>query len=141
MKRNRKNVLVIEQSPSLGFVIKTVLNESFNTRVVSNPFDAMDVLSENEISCIILGIDDLNGQAQSFLEHLKSSSLLRSVPLVVLTDIEEETFRDMYGSTQIEKVFKKPFDPLKVLEKVVEVSESEERDDLLLRKRSLLSLN
>lgn len=141
MKRKKKKVLVIEQSTSLGFVMKTVLNESFLTRVVSNPFDAMDVLAEDEISCIVLGIDDKNGQARSFLEHLKSSSLLRNVPLVVLTDIGEQNLREMYGDNRIEQVFKKPFDPLKVLDKVMEVSETTQSNDLLLRKRSLLSLN
>ncbi len=141
MERIKKKVLVIEQSPSLGLVIKTVLNESFLTKVVNNPFEAMDAMMENKISCIILGIDNKSGQAKVFLEHLKSSSLMKNIALIVLTDIKERDFKRMYGKNKVSRIFEKPFDPLKLLDTVIEVSEIKKDEEVVLRKIGLLSLN
>lgn len=137
----KKKVLVIEQNHSLGFVIKTVLNESFRTIVVSNPFDAMDMLSQHNIECIVLGIDKKNPDSHSFLQHLKSSSLLKNIPLVAITDMDEETFKDLYGENDVYHVFQKPFDPLKVREAVMSLCNPIDTTQVLFKRRRLLNLN
>lgn len=140
LNRMKKKVLVIEQNHSLGFVIKTVLNEAFKTIVVSNPFDAMDVLSQHDISCVVLGIDKKNPDCHSFLQHLKSSSLLKNIPLVALTDMDESSFREMYAQAEVCGVFKKPFDPLRVRAVVEDLCHPTETP-VLFRRRRLLNLN
>lgn len=141
MKSSKKKVLIIEQNQSLGFVIKTVLDGSFQTITVTTPFDAMDILSENKIECIILGIDQNSNQSRYFLQHLKSSSLFRELPLIVLTDMEKSEFEGLLSNTGILKVFKKPFDPLKVLNAVTEMSESIRDAKIIFRRKSTLNLN
>lgn len=116
MRGNKNTVLIIEQNESLGFVVKTVLNHSFQTFTVTTPFDAMDVLSEHDIDCIIIGIDKSSGSLKYFLQHLESSSLFRGVPLIAITDLDEQDFTDIAGNKDIIRVIKKPFDPLRVLE-------------------------
>lgn len=137
----KKKVLVIEQNHSLGFVVKTVLNEVFTTIVVSNPFDAMDVLSETEIACIVLGIDENDQQSHSMLQHLKSSSLLRNIPLVALTDMRKKDFLKIFGSGTVTAIFEKPFDPLKVRERVGELCKPVDTSQIIFRKRKTLNLN
>mgnify|MGYP001254016551 CR=1 FL=1 len=138
----KKKVLVIEQNHSIGFVIKTVLSEAFKAIVTTNPFDAMDVLSQNnDILCIVLGIDKRSSQSHSFLQHLKSSSLLKNIPLIALTDIDEDTFREMYGENEISGVFKKPFDPLKVKQSIENLCHPVDTTQIVFRKRGILNLN
>lgn len=141
MKRMKKKVLVIEQNHSLGFVLKTVLNESFDTLVVSNPFDAMDAISQHEIACIVLGIDKRNGESHSFLQHLKSSSLLKNIPLVALTDMDAKVFKEIYGENDPLCIFPKPFDPLKVKETVTGLASTVDTTQIIFRKRKILNLN
>lgn len=136
----KKKVLVIEQNHSLGFVIRTVLNESFLVEIVSNAFDAMELLSQKEIDCIILGIDKKNSQSHFFLQHLKSSSLLKDTPIVIITD-EELPFKDFWDKMGVSKVFKKPFDPLKLLAYVEAICEPIDTTQIIFRKRKILNLN
>lgn len=140
MKRMKKKVLVIEQNHSLGFVIRTVLNESFLVEIVSNAFDAMELLTQKEIDCIILGVEKEISQSQLFLQHLKSSSLLKDTPIVVITD-QDVSFIDFWEKMGVSKVFKKPFDPLKLLDYVQAICSPIDTTQIIFKKRKILNLN
>jgi hypothetical protein len=47
----------------------------------------------------------------------------------------------MYGKNKVSRIFEKPFDPLKLLDTVIEVSEIKKDEEVVLRKIGLLSLN
>src|SRR5574338_1527771 len=104
MKMMKKKVLCIEQNHSLGFVIKTVLSESFLVKVVPNAFDAMDELIKDEMDCIILALEKENRQSLNFLQHLRSSSLLENIPAVVISDYEDQQLREICRLNNISKI-------------------------------------
>lgn len=141
MQKSRKKVLVIEQNPSLSLVFESILHYSFDTFIVSNPFDAMDVLSENKIGCIILSVDKKNVQTHSLLQHLKSSKLLKKTPMVVLTDIEKRLFIRLYPKNGVTQIFKKPFNPLEVLETVNKICDSPDELTFSALEYSILNPN
>lgn len=141
MRASKKKILVIEQNPSLGFVFDTILQSSFNAFIVTNPFDAMDVLYENEINCIILSVEKRNTQTHSLLQHLGSSKLLKATPMVVLTDIRKDHFRRLYPQNKITIIFKKPFNPNEVLEAVNKICEETVASAGLAPRYCIMNLN
>lgn len=141
MRKSKKKILVIEQNPSLGFVFDTLLQNAFDAFIVTNPFDAMDVLSENEVNCIILSVEKRNTETHSLLLHLDSSKLLKTIPMVVLTDIRRESFRALYPRKKITKIFKKPFNPTEVLDAVHKICDNAEASSGLAHIYCIMNLN
>ncbi len=141
MKMMKKKVLCIEQNYSLGFVIKTVLSESFNVINVPNAFDAMNELSQEEIDCIILSVEQKNVQSLELLKHLHSSSLLKDIPVVVISDYEDEKLKSACIKHNVSETFKKPFDPLKLLESIRVLCSPVDTTQILFKKRKVLNLN
>lgn len=141
MKEMKKKVLCIEQNHSLGFVIRTVLSESFSVKVVPNAFDAMDELISEDTDCIILAIEKENIQSHNFLQHLRSSSLIKNIPAIVISDYENNQLRNMCEQSNIAKIFKKPFDPLRLLDTVRNLCNSVDTSQVIFKKRKLLNLN
>ena len=141
MKIMKKKVLCIEQNHSLGFVIKTVLSESFFVKVVPNAFDAMDELIKEETNCIILALEKENKQSLNFLQHLRSSSLLKNIPAIVISDYEDNQLREICDLNNISKIYKKPFDPLRLLETVRSLCSTVDTSQVLFEKQKMLNLN
>ncbi len=137
----KKKVLCIEQNHSLGFVIKTVLSESFLVKVVPNAFDAMDELIKEETDCIILALEKENVQSHSFLQHLRSSSLIKNMPTIVISDYEDNHLRNVCEQSNIAKMFKKPFDPLRLLDTVRNLCSTVDTSQVIFKKRKILNLN
>lgn len=141
MKEMRKKVLCIEQNYSLGFVIKTVLSEYFSVTVVPNAFDAMDELTQDTFDCIILSEEQQNKQSSQLLQHLRSSSLLKNIPVVVISDYEDENLKRNCRLSNVAEIFKKPFDPLKLLDSIHGLCEPVDTTQIIFRKRKILNLN
>lgn len=141
MKVMKKKVLCIEQNHSLGFVIKTVLSESFLVKVVPNAFDAMDELIKDDTNCIILAVEKENKQSLNFLQHLRSSSLLKNTPVVVISDYDDNFLREICHQSNISKIYRKPFDPLRLLDTVQSLCSTVDTSQVLFENRKILNLN
>ncbi len=141
MKVMKKKVLCIEQNHSLGFVIKTVLSESFLVKVVPNAFDAMDELIKDDTNCIILAVEKENKQSLNFLQHLRSSSLLKNTPVVVISDYDDNFLREICQQSNISKIYRKPFDPLRLLDTVQSLCSTVDTSQVLFENRKILNLN
>ncbi|HRO73819.1 MAG TPA: response regulator [Saprospiraceae bacterium] len=137
----KKKVLCIEQNHSLGFVIKTVLSESFLVKVVPNAFDAMDELIKDDTNCIILAVEKENKQSLNFLQHLRSSSLLKNTPVVVISDYDDNFLREICQQSNISKIYRKPFDPLRLLDTVQSLCSTVDTSQVLFENRKILNLN
>lgn len=141
MKEMKKKVLCIEQNHSLGFVIRTVLSESFFVQVVPNAFDAMNELINEDTDCIILALEKENVQSHSFLQHLRSSSLIKNIPTVVISDYEDNHLFNICKQSNIAKIFRKPFDPLRLLDTVRNLCITVDTSQVIFKKRKILNLN
>lgn len=141
MKMMKKKVLCIEQNHSLGFVIKTVLSESFLVKVVPNAFDAMDELIREETDCIILALEKENKHSLNFLRHLRTSSLLKNIPAIVISDYEDSHLKEICQQSDISKIYKKPFDPLRLLDTVRNLCSTVDTSHVLFEKGKILNLN
>lgn len=137
----KKRVLCVEQNYSLGFVVKTVLSNSFDVVLVYNIFDAMEKLQQHEYNCILLAIEKNNPLPAALLQHLRSSSLYKNIPVVVLSDHESENLVAMCNDFEIADFFKKPYNPLHLLDAVKSICQPVDTSQILFKRTKSINLN
>lgn len=137
----RKKVLVIEQNFSLGFALKNILSDCFKVVVVPNAFDGMNELSQKRFECIILSVEHKTGRPNEFLCHLNSSSLLKNIPLIVICNCAYQEVKRNFEKDNVIEIFKKPFDPLRILNTVKGICNHVDTSQVLTKKNKLLNLN
>lgn len=142
MKRMKKKVLCIERNNSLAFVLRTVLKNSFNTKVVSNALQAIDELhGDTPTDCIILSVEKQNFRNRALLQHFKTSSFLKDIPVIVLADLYDKELEALCEEYNVTEVFEKPFDPLKLLDTLEEQCCPSLDSQIIFKKRKILNLN
>ncbi|MBW7840222.1 MAG: response regulator [Chitinophagaceae bacterium] len=137
----KKKVLCIESNNSLGMVIKTVLSDSFRVSVVNNIFDAMDQLPCADFDCIVLSVEQRNMLPAALLHHLDSSAFFREIPVVMLSDYEDEQLSQIRDVYEVAAFFRKPFDPLRLADSVKSICYPVSTSEVLFKKRKFLNLN
>ena len=115
----RKEILVIEDSKAIRFMLQTILRKHYKVTSVSDGVSAMYCLRKNALpDLIILNPDLTDFPDWELIKYLQSSHLYSSIPMMVLSNqIEEETRVNSikYGVVDF---FVKPFNPLRLLESV-----------------------
>ncbi len=105
--KNNKTVLLVEDDESLVNILKTRLEEAgLEVKAVNNVKDALSLIKENHPGLLLLDIM-LPGGMNGFdlLERLKSDGLIKSFPVIVLTnlDTEQKTALEIGASDYIVK--------------------------------------
>lgn len=138
----KKKVLCIERSSSLSFILRTVLRKSFDVQVVSNALMAIGRLQKSgDIECVILSIEKGNFRNIALLQHIKTSSFLKDIPIIVLTDVYDDELKKLCKLYGVLEVFEKPFDPLKLLDTMEEYFFPTSDSEIIFKKRKILNLN
>ncbi len=77
----KKNVLVIDDSDSIRFLLEFVLQENYSVKSLENGMDALVYLQEGNIPDLIISdleMPKMNGI--NFIQNIKSSSFLKVYP-------------------------------------------------------------
>jgi len=136
------NVLIVDDSRSMRAVIKKTISMSGfkmdQCLEAGNGREALDVLVKAWVDVIISDINMPEMNGLEFLEELKKDSLLKAIPIIVIsTEGSEKRIQDAYD-LGARGFIKKPFLPeeiKKVLYEVIGVSdegkyeEDKENDD------------
>ncbi len=108
INRSMKQVLLIEDDPRQLAVLRELIgNGDVATLVAKNGAEALRLIEENKIDCIVLdyGLPDMSGL--QLLERLRESKELRTIPVVVYTgkelDTKEREMLERYAQSLIIK--------------------------------------
>lgn len=87
-----KRILVVEDDQTLQSVYKTLLTkESFDVVGVTTVHQAKEVIKSSMFDCILLDIMLPGGQnGFDFLEHIVQDARYKKVPVIVLTNLNQE---------------------------------------------------
>lgn len=130
-----KNVLCVERNSSLRFLLETVLAREGNVICVTNGFEACTWLNQSpKIHCMILSIESESDENLSLLKHIKTSSLFKSIPVIVLSGTNDKRVRSLCEESHVEFYLSKPFDPLALVNIVGQIPE--ERGKVVLIKKA-----
>jgi DNA-binding response OmpR family regulator len=115
----RKEILVIDDSKAIRFMLHTILRKHYKVTSVADGVSAMYCLRKNALpDLIILNPDLTDFPDWELVKHMQSSHLYSSIPLVVLSNQPEEDIRVNSIKYGVVDFFQKPFNPLRLLESV-----------------------
>jgi DNA-binding response OmpR family regulator len=115
----RKEILVIDDSKAIRFMLHTILRKHYKVTSVADGVSAMYCLRKNALPDLII----LNPELTDFpdwelVKYMQSSHLYSSIPLLVLSNQPEEDIRVNSIKYGVVDFFQKPFNPLRLLESV-----------------------
>ncbi|WP_134087728.1 two-component system response regulator [Olivibacter sp. XZL3] len=120
----KKQILVIDDEPSILQLLKFILAKDYDVVLKSNGYDATLWLEEaNYPDLILLDVEMPYFNGPEFLKSIRISGLFRDIPVIILSvteDMESLAKRTPY---LVNKFIKKPFDPIYLRNVVKELLE------------------
>jgi CheY-like chemotaxis protein len=118
----KRTILTVEDCKALQYLITTVLQSKYNVKNVETSYQAMQLLvADFETDLIILDIPSMKTDNTELLEHISTSSILRSIPVVVLSASGDPALENELMKLGASAFFRKPFDPVMLKEKIDEL--------------------
>ena len=138
----KKNVLCIEKNRPICFLIETLLNDKYAVFSYENNFLAMEeIASGKTIDLIILSVEDAQDENIEMLYHFSSSSILRNIPVIILSNTHYEELKPFCLESNVHAFFTKPFNPLELLAKINQTILTTNESQILYKKRKVFNLN
>lgn len=112
MKKQQKQILVIEDHESLRLLLGSMLNKDYNVVTKRDGLDGMAWLSKGNCPDLIIldmQMPHLNGI--QFLQNLRHSGFFRYIPVVILSGNDDEEEINLTFKLGVKAYLKKPFNP------------------------------
>jgi DNA-binding response OmpR family regulator len=115
----RKEIMVIDDSNAIRYMLQTILGKRFKVIAVADAVSAMHYLRGNAHPDLIIVDPELpDAQDWELVRHLTASPMYSSIPLIAISDRSEEETRTnavLFGAMDF---FLKPFNPISLLESI-----------------------
>src|SRR5829696_5873105 len=106
----KMKVLLVDQNKAISFLIETLLEKQYEVYPVQDSYFAISELASNKsFDLISLSIDSKHDENFQLLQHLKTSSLLRKIPVLVLASGSEATLETECEELGVGAYVEKPF--------------------------------
>ena len=120
-------VLIIDDSPSMRQILKNILGQLGIVKILETELieEAMNFISKEKIKLIFCGLDSSNRSKIKFLDDLKKDMKYQSIPVVVISNIVDDSEKQKILEKGIDFVAK-PFsksDIKKVIERIFKKGE------------------
>ena len=110
-----KKILFVDDKPAIGKVLSVYLGKENELVYFEDPVRAIEWLNEgNEPALIISDIRMPKMTGSEFLAYLKSNSLFKDIPVVMLSSEESTTERINLLEAGAEDFILKPFNPMEL---------------------------
>ena len=114
-----KQILFVDDKPAIGKVLSVYLGKENELVYFEDPVRAIEWLNEgNEPALIISDIRMPKMTGSEFLAYLKSNSLFKDIPVVMLSSEESTTERINLLEAGAEDFILKPFNPMELNQEI-----------------------
>ncbi|WP_106828985.1 response regulator [Parabacteroides pacaensis] len=116
-----KTVLLVDDKLEFAKIVRLYLFK-YDVRYAENPVKAIEWLEEGNYPDLI--ISDLNMPEMSgeeFLHYLKTNKLYKSIPVIILSSIEDRMNRVKLFDEGASDFLLKPFDPEEICSKIEQI--------------------
>ncbi len=111
----KKQILILDDSPSIGKVISLCLAEEYDFQYFSNPLNGIKWLLEGNIpDAVICDVYMPEMKGNEFLEYVKNNHLFSHIPVIFLSAEENSNIRIKLLEEGAEDFILKPFNPLEL---------------------------
>lgn len=110
-------ILVVDDQKSMLELLKTILErENYDVLLAANGFDALEILSHNEVDLVITDISMPKLDGFMLLQIIKSKN--PSIPVIVMTGYYDIFTKDEALKRGASRFLAKPFRPEEVIDMV-----------------------
>lgn len=122
----KKEILIIDSEPTILELLGYILSPEYQTVLKPSCYDALFWLESGmSPNLILLNPEMPYFDGKEFIKSLKVSGLYRNIPIILLTNRDEVLLLLDIPTNTIEGSISKPFDPIRLKEKIVQVLQSQ----------------
>jgi len=115
----KKRILAIDDSKAIRFLLQTLLSKHYQVITAADGCSAINWLSQNEVPDLIIADPQLpDMQNWELIEQLGTSGLYGSIPMIVLSALDEKETAEKCAEFGVLEYFTKPFNPIDLIETV-----------------------
>ena len=125
---DEKTILMVDDSNIIRNFILKILDDSFDVISATDGKEAIDILESEEkrknIKAVLLDLNMPNVNGFEVLDYYKSKDLFRSIPISIITGVDDKESIDKAFKYPIVDILLKPFnerDVKKILEKTINI--------------------
>ena len=116
---DNKNLLIIDDEPSICKILEHFLKKDFNVTIKHDGAEGMLWLEQgNETDLVIADLNMPNLSGKEFLRIAKASNLYSDIPVIILSGSDESSERVQCLNLGADDFMLKPFNPLEVQAKI-----------------------
>jgi CheY-like chemotaxis protein len=125
----KKQILAIDDSKAIRFLLQTVLGREYAVVTVPDGYSAMYYLNHREHPDLIIADPQLPDMEDwELIEQLASSGLYGDIPVVVLSGLDRKDTETKCVEHGVLKYFMKPFNPVYLVDTIHGLAASGELD-------------
>lgn len=130
----KKEILIIDFEPNILELLGFILSEDYKLILKPNCYDALLWLEHRtNPDLILMDIEMPCFDGREFIKSLKVSGFYRNIPIVLLTNKDASLLVEDIPFRSIEAFIKKPFNPIRLKEKIGEVLQNKNTENELER--------
>ena len=121
----KKQILAIDDSKAIRFLLQTVLGKEFHVISVPDGFSAMYYLSHRSHPDMIIADPQLPDMEDwELIQQLTSSGLYGDIPIVILSGLGAADTEQKCREYGVAKYYLKPFNPVDLIEDIATIMKS-----------------
>jgi len=125
----KKQILVINNSKAIRFLLQTVMENEFQVTTVSDGYSAMRLLSQRNSPHLIITDAQLPDMENwELIQQLSSNGIYNSIPIVALSGLDETETTLKCTEYGVHRFFLKPFNPVELVISINDLIENNATD-------------
>jgi signal transduction histidine kinase/DNA-binding response OmpR family regulator len=117
-KNKTATVLIVEDHPDMQQFINSLLLPQYHTLLAHNGLEALKLLKTKSVDLILSDVMMPEMDGYTLLQQLKNNDDYRSIPVVMLTALENEVHKMRALTLGVDDYLTKPFSPRELLARV-----------------------
>jgi len=122
----KKQILVIDDSKAIRFLLQTVLNKKYNVVAMPDGYSAMHWLSRKNFPDMIIADPQLPDMENwELIQQLSLNGIYNAIPMMVLSGMDKTETEANCAKYSVSGFFMKPFNPLDLVNEIDSMFQSE----------------
>jgi len=125
----KKQILAVDDSKAIRFLLQTVLGKTYQVITVPDGCSAMHWLSRRNFPNLIIADPQLPDlENWELIQQLKTSGIYKNIPVMVLSGLGVTETEEKCKSYQVQNYFMKPFNPVDLVNAVQQLIDNKSFD-------------
>jgi len=115
----KRRILAIDDSKAIRYLLHTLLSKHYQVITAADGCSAINWLSQNDLPDLIIADPQLpDMQNWELIEQLATSGLYGSIPIIVLSALDQSETSAKCEEFGLARFFTKPFNPINLIDEV-----------------------